>query len=157
MINSSLNHFLLKKSLEKWCRRKAGKVRFCQVLFLILNILTMTLAFHGDVMAQQQKPLVRVAKLQIDSNQLENYKAALKEEIETSVRVEPGVLTLYAVSEKDRPTHITIFEIYANQDAYKAHLETAHFKKYKSRTKEMVKSLELVESVPIALESKPRS
>lgn len=30
----------------------------------------------------------------IDSLQLENYKAALKEEIKTSVRVEPGVKPL---------------------------------------------------------------
>lgn len=97
---------------------------------------------------------MRLAKLQIDSTQLENYKAALKEEIETSVRIEPGVLTLYAVSEKDDPTHITIFEIYANTEAYDAHRETPHFKKYKSITREMVKSLELQEAVPIILSSK---
>jgi 4-carboxymuconolactone decarboxylase len=97
-----------------------------------------------------------MAKLQIDSVQLESYKAALKEEIETSVRIEPGVLTLYAIYEKSNPTHVTILEIYANVDAYKAHLETPHFKKYKTATKEMVKSLELVESVPIALETKPK-
>jgi quinol monooxygenase YgiN len=107
-------------------------------------------------MAQHQNRLVRVAKLEIDFTQLESYKAALKEEIETSVRIEQGVIALYAVSEKDNPTHITIFEIYANEDAYKAHLETTHFKKYKSRTKDMIKSLELKESIPIALESKPK-
>jgi len=82
----------------------------------------------GDEM---QGRVVRVAKLQIDAAQLESYKAALKKEIETSVRVEPGVLALYAVSEKKNPTHITVFEIYADADAYNAHLETPHFKKYK--------------------------
>lgn len=100
--------------------------------------------------------VVRLAKLQIDAVQLESYKAALKEEIETSMRVEPGVLNLYAVSEKDNPSHITIFEIYANADAYKAHLETLHFKKYKTTTKEMVKSLELVEVAPIVLWAKAK-
>ena len=99
--------------------------------------------------------MVRLAKLVIDSTQLESYQAALKEEIETSLRLEPGVLTLYAVSEKDNPTHVTVFEIYANVAAYKAHLETPHFKKYKSSTKKMVKSLEIVEAVPIALKAKP--
>jgi quinol monooxygenase YgiN len=39
------------------------------------------------------------------------------------------------VSEKDNPAHIRIFEIYRGADAYKAHLESAHFKKYKA-TKE---------------------
>jgi 4-carboxymuconolactone decarboxylase len=93
--------------------------------------------------------MVRLAKLIIDSTQLENYKAALKEEIETSARIEPGVKTLYAVSEKDNPTHITILEIYGDTAAYKAHLQTPHFIKYKTDTKNMVKSLELVATVPL--------
>lgn len=93
--------------------------------------------------------MVRLAKLVIDSFQLENYNALLKEEIEASVRLEPGVLTLYAVAEKNNPTYITILEIYADTVAYKLHLLTPHFIKYKNGTKDMVKSLELVETVPL--------
>ena len=99
--------------------------------------------------AQERPQLVRLAKLQIDPAQLENYKALLKEEIEASVLLEPGVLTLYAVAEKDKPTNITILEIYANTDAYKAHLLTPHFIKYKTGTANMVKALELVETDPL--------
>ena len=93
--------------------------------------------------------MVRLAKLVIEPEWLEDYKIALKEEIETSLRLEPGVLTLYAVSEKDDPTRITILEIYAGTEAYEAHLQTPHFMKYKTGTKDMVKSLELVETVPL--------
>ena len=104
--------------------------------------------------AQNKNQMVRLAKLVIDSSQLESYKTMLKEEIETSVRVEPGVKTLYAVSEKNNPTHINILEIYADTAAYKAHLQTPHFIKYKTGTKDMVKSLELVESIPLVPEMK---
>lgn len=103
----------------------------------------------GSAFSQDKKQMVRLAKLVIDFPQLESYKAALKEEIEASVRLEPGVLTLYAVSEKDNPTHMTILEIYADTAAYKAHLKTPHFMKYKTVTNEMVKSLELVEATPL--------
>ncbi len=44
--------------------------------------------------AQQKDLVVRIARLQIDSVQLEKYKSALKEHAETAVRVEPGVLHL---------------------------------------------------------------
>ena len=98
---------------------------------------------------QKNEHMVRLAKLVIDASQLDSYKAALKEEIEASVRLEPGVLTLYAVSEKNNPTHITILEIYADSTAYKAHLQTAHFIKYKASTKDMIKSLELAEGDPL--------
>ncbi|WP_229374292.1 putative quinol monooxygenase [Fibrella rubiginis] len=93
--------------------------------------------------------MVRIAKIVVDTTQLTFYRAALKEEIEASVRLEPGVLTLYAVSEKDRPHHITILEIYADSTAYKAHLKTPHFIKYKTGTAGMITSLELVETVPL--------
>jgi quinol monooxygenase YgiN len=120
----------------------------------ILIACLMALFSAASVSGQQNGLVVRMAKLQIDSAQLENYKAALKEHAETAVRVEPGVLTLYAVYEKNNPTHVTVFEIYASQEAYQAHLKTAHFIKYKTSTKDMVKSLELVETVAIALETK---
>lgn len=121
----------------------------------ILIVFMLTIGFIENSFAQDKNLVVRIAKLQIDSVQLESYKAALKEEIEASVRIEQGVLTLYAVSDKNNPTHITVFEIYANQEAYKAHVDTPHFKKYKTTTKDMVKSLKLMETVPIALRAKP--
>ena len=116
--------------------------------FTLITVM-LTFVLHGNIYAQEKTQMVRLAKLVIDSIQLEKYKASLKEEIEASVRIEPGVLTLYAVSEKNNPTQITILEIYADTVAYKAHLQTPHFIKYKTGTKDMVKSLELVETIPL--------
>ena len=128
--------------------------------FLILGALALTLCLagaYGSVLTmQKQDPLVRIAELEIDAAQLEQYKAFLKEEIEASIRIEPGVLTLYAVAEKENPTHVRIFETYASVAAYKAHLETPHFKKYKVGTQTMVKSLKLVETIPILLGAKAK-
>ena len=116
--------------------------------FILITVM-LTFVLHGNIYAQEKTQMVRLAKLVIDSIQLEKYKASLKEEIEASVQLEPGVLTLYAVAEKNNPTHIAILEIYADTVAYKAHLKAPHFIKYKNGTKDMVKSLELVETVPL--------
>jgi quinol monooxygenase YgiN len=101
-------------------------------------------------------PIVRIAELEIDPGQLDAYKLALKEEIETSIRVEPGVLTLYAVSLKEHPDQIRLLEVYRDTAAYESHLQSRHFKTYKTRTLQMVKRLKLVETEPILLGSKPR-
>ena len=108
-----------------------------------------SISSHTNVCSEREHQMVRLAKLVIDSTQLDNYKTFLKEEIETSLRVEAGVLTLYALSEKDKPTHITLLEIYANVEAYKFHVQTPHFLKYKKGTLDMVISLELIETDPI--------
>ena len=119
------------------------------MIFKSWTILFFILMFGHNIWGQENKQMVRLAKLVIHSTQLETYKAILKEEIETSLKVEPGVLTLYAVAEKNRPTHITILEIYASIDAYQKHIQTSHFLKYKNGTTNMVKSLELVETEPL--------
>lgn len=121
---------------------------FCK-FSLFLTLIIMTLMSSESSYGQEKPPMVRLAKLAIDPAQLEQYKAILKEQIEASVRLEAGVLTLYAVSEKEKPTHFTILEIYRDSAAYRAHLQTPHFIRYKTSTKDMVKSLELVETTPL--------
>jgi len=126
-----------------------------QFLILIASVLTLSLC-GGALAEEMQGRYVRLAELEIDPAQLESYKGVAKEQIEASVRVEPGVLALYAVSQKDNPAHVIVFEMYTDADAYRAHLETPHFKKYKAKTQDMVKSLKLVETVPIILSAKPK-
>lgn len=101
---------------------------------------------------REQSPednLVRISRIKVDRRQLDEYNAFLKEEIEASMRLEPGVLTLYATAEKDSPENITILEIYADRAAYESHLKTPHFQKYKQGTLKMVKKLELIDTSPL--------
>lgn len=99
--------------------------------------------YAGSVPAENN--LVRLSKITVEPSQLDAYNAFLKEEIEASMRLEPGVLTLYATAEKDAPHRVTILEIYADRSAYESHLKTPHFQKYKQGTLSMVKNLELVD------------
>jgi 4-carboxymuconolactone decarboxylase len=119
---------------------------------ILIMILTQTL--FQTASAQEKGQIVRLAKLVIDSAYLESYKVFLKEGIETALQVEPGVLTIYALSEKEKPTHFTILETYASPEAYQAHIQSAHFLKYKQGTLHMVKSLELIDTVPLLPELK---
>jgi len=121
----------------------------------IVTMCILTLSFSEKAMAQQKTQMVRLAKIQVDPSQLEKYNAALKEQMTAAVGTEPGVLTYYAVADKNNPSHITILEIYADTAAYKAHIETAHFKKYKETVKNMVTSLELVDVNLIGSAKKP--
>ena len=102
-----------------------------------------------------KRPIVRLAELEIDPAQLEAYLAALREEVETSIRVEPGVLTLYSVQVKGAPWRIRLFEMYADSNAYDAHIASPHFQKYKTRTAAIVRSLVLIETDPVLLGTKP--
>jgi len=126
--------------------------------FLIRYQAVVVVVVLGTIMAvgakTMRQPLVRIAELEIDPSQLPAYRDALKEEVATSIRAEPGVLKLYAVSVRDQPSQIRILEVYRDQAAYESHLQSPHFKKYKAETQGMVKSLKLIETEPILLAGK---
>jgi quinol monooxygenase YgiN len=124
---------------------------------LLIGGSVLTAAVSGTAAAAEVRPLyVQEAEIEIDPAQLESYKAAVAEHIETATRVEPGIIALYAVSENDNPTRVRVFEIYRDQDAYRSHLETAHFKTYKATVEKMVRSLKLIRTTPIAFGPLPR-
>jgi len=99
-------------------------------------------------------PLTRIAELEIDPAQLEAYRRLLAAEIEASLRHEPGVLAIEAVALAEAPAQIRIFEVYADQAAYQAHLRSPHFLAYKAGTAAMVKGLRLVQVDPVRVRAR---
>lgn len=130
------------------------KIKFTSLLTIALIMVLLTFD-KTNATAQQDNRKIRIANIQIDPAYVDEYKAALAEHAKIAVRVEPGVLALQAVYDKAHPTKVTVFEVYASEEAYQLHLKTPHFFKYKNGTLKMVKSLELVEVAPMAIEIKP--
>ena len=89
--------------------------------------------------------MFRISEIEIYPEHLESYNAILKEEAAASVKLEPGVISIFPLYQKDKPYIFRILEIYASREAYQAHLQTSHFKHYKESTLIMVKSLSLVD------------
>lgn len=93
--------------------------------------------------------IVRLSKIEVYPQYLDEYMKYATEVGEISLRTEPGVLTMYAVGEKENPCKITILETYASREAYEMHIASKHFQKYKQGTLHMVKSLVLSDQTPL--------
>ncbi len=89
--------------------------------------------------------LIRISEIEVHAQYLEDYKSILKYEAEASVRLEEGVIAIFPMFQKDDQTQVRILEMYEDEQAYKSHLKTEHFLKYKSTTLHMVKSLKLID------------
>ncbi|MFZ6011028.1 MAG: antibiotic biosynthesis monooxygenase, partial [Bacteroidota bacterium] len=57
--------------------------------------------------AQAGTAYMRMAKITIDSTKLDPYIVALKEQMQSALRFEKGVLAYSAVQDKNNPTKIT--------------------------------------------------
>lgn len=93
--------------------------------------------------------IIRLSKVEVDPAYLDEYIKFATEVGEISLRTEPGVLTMYALQEKENPCNITILETYASQEAYRKHIASAHFQKYKQGTLHMVKNLQLLDQTEL--------
>jgi len=98
-----------------------------------------------SALANESGLMVRIAEIEVYGSDSEQYLAILKEEAKASVDLEPGVIAIFPMFAKVAPTKIRILEIYADREAYEAHLKTPHFLKYKTTTLKMVKSLVLLD------------
>ena len=127
-------------------------IRYIFSAIFIIGILTL---ISVDSKAQNSITLYRIAKIKVDENQLENYKSALQEQMNAAIKLEPGVLSYTVFADKKDATSITIFEVYANLDSYQSHILTPHFKKYKETVKDMVLSLELIDTDLVVTAKKP--
>ena len=109
-------------------------------------------AGHGH--AAEQLPVVRMAYIEVKPELRDAFIANVTQGMRTSVQIEPGVLALYCVADKENPERLIFFEIYASEDAYQAHRATPHFKKYIETTKDMSVSKSLLETMPVELRDK---
>ena len=107
-----------------------------------------------DMHKEYDSRIVRLSKLEIHEEYLDEYLTFVGEVGRLSFEREEGVITLYSVQEKERPCHITILEIYKDRAAYEHHISTPHFQHYKQGTLHMVKDLQLIDGVALVPEMK---
>ena len=102
-----------------------------------------------EKLPMQPDGIVRLSRVEVFPQYLDEYLEMATEVGSISLQTEPGVLTMYALGQKDNPCLITILETYASEDAYKNHIASPHFRKYKQGTLHMVKNLELLDQTPL--------
>jgi quinol monooxygenase YgiN len=111
---------------------------------------------NADPAKDMQGQYVRLAELQIDPAQLESFNSAIKEGIETAFAWSQGFCCyMQCLKEIIRPAS-KFLKICTGENAYKTHLETPHFKKFRGIPERMVKSRKILDAVPIILSAKAK-
>lgn len=131
------------------------------ILFLAVLMISITMVAQQEMtdraavesrcvkLPMQADGIVRLSRIKVKPEYLDEYMKFAVEVGRVSLQSEPGVLTMYAVADKKNPCDITILETYASQDAYKSHIASPHFQKYKQGTLHMVESLSLDDVTPL--------
>ena len=108
--------------------------------------------FGADISVREYgERLVRLAEIEVVPEKLASYLEYAAEVGRVSMAVEPGVIALFSMQDKSDPCKVYILEVYADTEAYQAHIRTAHFRKYKEGTADMVRSLKMIDTAPVVM------
>ncbi|TQR31888.1 antibiotic biosynthesis monooxygenase [Campylobacter sp. MIT 99-7217] len=116
-------------------------------LIEILGILVCVMGVNLN--AKEEIMLTKISKITIKCEFLDEYRDILLRTSSKAVQTEPGVLILYAMQDSKNPCEFNIIEAYKDEQSYKSHLQTPHFKEYKQSTLHMVEKLEFIPYVPL--------
>lgn len=84
----------------------------------------------------------------------QKFKDVVIPEMEQSLKVEAGVLAMYAVKDKNNANRWYFYEIYGSKTSYETHLKTPHFQEYITKTAEMISYKEAIAVTPSLLMNK---
>lgn len=82
------------------------------------------------------------------------FKNIVLHEMAESLKVEKGVLVMYAATDSQTPNRWYFYEIYASEEAYQLHRQMSHFRDYLRQTAHMSTSKDAIPVKPVFLRNK---
>lgn len=99
-------------------------------LALILG-LTMSLSIYAT-------PIFNIFELGIQSGKNTEYNAVGEQNINTSIQNENGTLAMYSLKQKDDSNMAYMVEIYADEEAYKTHINSSQYHAFLSASPQIL-------------------
>lgn len=128
-------------------------VRILYLLIILIFLGGIPIMAEEIVQDNNNGMIVRISEIEVYPEYLSEYLNYAKEVAQESVNNEKDVVSIYPMSVIKDNTQIRILEIYKNPEAYKNHIASPHFQKYKKGTLHMVKSLDLVDTYQLCPEN----
>ncbi|MCM1129310.1 MAG: antibiotic biosynthesis monooxygenase [Alistipes senegalensis] len=128
-------------------------IRFLRILITSIFIGGTPVLAQDSIQDDNNGMIIRISEVEVHSEYLEEYLNYAKEVAKDSVEKEKDVISIYPMMVIKDNNKIRILEIYRNEEAYKNHIASLHFKKYKEGTMHMVKNLDLVDTYQLCPEN----
>lgn len=117
--------------------------------------LALTPQFLGDKKVQPTAQMrTKLVKVEVNPQDNQQFAQIITAEMAQSLKVEDGVIAMYAATEQAQPNKWLFFEIYASDAAYEDHRKTPHFNDYLKQTEKMVVDKQMLEIEPAYLGNK---
>ena len=119
------------------------------------NKITLEPQFLGDKhIIPNERTINNLVIVEVKPEFQTEFKNIVLPEMAESLKVEKGVLTMYAATDSQTPNRWYFYEIYASEEAYQLHRQTPHFRDYLRQTAHMSVSKDAIPVKPVFLRNK---
>jgi quinol monooxygenase YgiN len=77
-------------------------------------------------------PFVSIAEFEVKPDRLEQFLELARTDASQSVAKEPGCHQFDVTLDREQPNRVLLYEVYANEAAFAAHLETPHLAAFRA-------------------------
>lgn len=81
---------------------------------------------------------ILIVDFQVKPEHIDRFMTMIDENARASVANEPGCLQFDVTRANDDPCRVMLYEVYANEDAFKTHMTMAHTQTFLGAAKDMV-------------------
>lgn len=111
--------------------------------------------FLGDKrIVQNERTINNLVIVDVKPEHQQAFKNIVIAEMSDSLKLESGVLAMYAATDAKNENRWYFYEIYASEADYQRHRQTPHFRGYIEQTSEMTTGKESIPVVPVFLRNK---
>ncbi|MFS2057524.1 putative quinol monooxygenase [Kosakonia cowanii] len=119
------------------------------------NKITLEPQFLGDKhIIPDERTINNLVIVEVKPEFQTEFKNIVLPEMAESLKVEKGVLAMYAATDSQTPNRWYFYEIYASEEAYQLHRQTPHFRDYLRQTVHMSASKNAIPVKPVFLRNK---
>ncbi len=119
------------------------------------NKITLEPQFLGDKhIIPDERTINNLVIVEVKPEFQTEFKNIVLPEMAESLKVEKGVLAMYAATDSQTPNRWYFYEIYASEEAYQLHRQTPHFRDYLRQTAHMSTSKDAIPVKPVFLRNK---
>ena len=81
---------------------------------------------------------VLIVEFDVKPDHVEKFRQLIETNARASVANEPGCLQFDVLQKADAPNQFVLYEVYASEDAFKAHMPLAHTQTFLSQAKVLI-------------------
>lgn len=105
---------------------------------------------HQDVALNISTPnglWINIVQITVKPEHLADYQRVVTAQLENALKIDPGILAIYAGTKQGRPDDWVIYEVFQSEENYRNHIANPDHQKYVAASKDWIQNKQVDQTI----------